>query len=183
MDELDGYGKNPNQAQCDSDASTNTTSCPGIKTPSTLEASPRTPYSTPPKTGKSYMIIEKQSRGAVTVKNDLVYLHRMNSHLETPYNTWLLVDRQHYKGFFNEHIGIYLGVGTREYRGDRAIIAQARGHKKCEFFTIDHVSDEYYQLLMPESDDTLSVISAADGTHLVRRHDGTTAFKFIEVDE
>ncbi|KAI1261671.1 hypothetical protein F5Y18DRAFT_440317 [Xylariaceae sp. FL1019] len=182
MDELDGYPKNLYRAQCDSDTSTDTDCGPGITTPSTTHASLQSgSYSTPPKTGQSYMIIEKRSNGAVTAKEEAVYLETLHEVVGSPFNTWLLVQRQNYKGFFNETTGRYLGVGSRELTGDKQVFAQARYHKKNEFFTIEHKKDEFYQLLMPDGGESLLVVSVADKTSLVRRQDGTTVFKFIEV--
>ncbi|KAK8013575.1 dynamin family [Apiospora marii] len=127
---------------------------------------------TNPWPGNAYMIIEKDTGRALTLRNGELLLAELGSGsqkvAQTMHNTWLCCEHNNYWGFQNKATGRYLG-----HDGGSSMRVDAVRIQAWEMFVARPVPGGGYQLLMPHYWHTLQVIALYNGgKHLTRRMHG-----------
>ncbi|KAI0162043.1 hypothetical protein GGR57DRAFT_452971 [Xylariaceae sp. FL1272] len=127
-----------------------------------------------PSPGKRYKIIEKQSGRVITLKNSRLGLCQPYEPCNAE-QTWLVVEKNNYLGFYNEARGRYVGHNNHD------IHAAVSDHDEWELFTLQHEVNEWYRIASPFWAHTLMTVHVAeDGVSLTRRRHGVTLWKFVE---
>ncbi|KAI1261654.1 hypothetical protein F5Y18DRAFT_430965 [Xylariaceae sp. FL1019] len=128
-----------------------------------------------PSPGKRYKIIEKDSGRAIMFDSHWLRLAQPYN-FDDAKNTWLIVEKNNYLGFYNEATGKYMGHNNHN------IHAAESHHEEWELFTLQHEANEWYRIASPFWAHTLLTVHVAeDGTSLTRRKHGITLWKFVEV--
>ncbi|KAL7796757.1 hypothetical protein V8C37DRAFT_371364 [Trichoderma ceciliae] len=126
--------------------------------------------------GSVYIILEKASGQAITLKNDSLCLQTVEG-AHNEYSHWLCVEANGYFGFFNPKSGKYIG-----HNGKWDMQASAEKFLDWEYLTPRRHPDGGYQLLTPFWQHTLREVAIADdGKRLIRRQHGTTLWEFVKV--
>lgn len=128
--------------------------------------------------GKSYMIIEKKIRKAITLKGHGL---RLQDCKEGPNanNSWLCVCKDNYTGFFNTRSRLYLGHDGRESKSHMHAVSRRLDEWEC-FVPRAHPDGGYLLLSAFWMKQMWMVAATAEGRLMRGRH-GNTLWLFEEI--
>ncbi|CCF39099.1 hypothetical protein CH063_02058 [Colletotrichum higginsianum] len=130
--------------------------------------------------GNTFRIIEGSTRKAITFADQQVSLRKPKGD-RNPSEMWYCIEKDGYFGFQNPRTGRYLGHDGKDIDSG---IRTTNYLREWELWTPRRHPEGGYQLLSPSASGSsaLRVVCVAEnGTHLTRRHHGTTVWEFVRV--